>query len=275
MTKYAVLSYDTPYKNGNIGDDIQSLASIHMLRKNNIHEYICISREKLKSYTGEPVHLIMNGWFMQDFTQFPPSENITPVFIGFHCAKEKLVKNNIEYFKRFEPIGCRDTHTKRIFEKYNINAYFSGCLTLAFNETINKNELIYNVDINTNCTYVPNVNIDMSLYTDTTIIEHDCQQWDVQKRFNRANELLDIYKSAKLILTTRLHCVLPCRAFGTNVLFIHKHYNTNPRFTGLKKYINGIDDTVKNFVLDKMTIQKELIINIKAQLNNTFTNLIT
>ena len=274
MTKYAILSYASTK---NIGDDIQSLAAIHMLNKNNIHEYICIDREKLKSYNGEPVHLIMNGWFMHNLKQFPPSKNITPLFIGFHCRKEKLVKKNIEYFKRFEPIGCRDLHTKHIFEKYNVNAYFSGCLTLAFDEVVKKNELIYNVDINTKCKYIPNVNIDMSYYKNATIIEHDISdqslKLNVQKRFNKANELLNIYRNAKLILTTRLHCVLPCRAFGTNVLFIHKRYNSDPRFKGLKKYINGIDDTVGNFILDKMTIQKDLIINIKKKLNYEFTSL--
>jgi len=143
-------------------------------------------------------------------------------------------------------------HTKRMFEKYDIDAYFSGCLTLAFDEVNNKNENIYSVDIN--------AKINKFLHLNPTIIEYDYQERDVQKRFNKANELLEIYKKAKLILTTRLHCALPCRAFGTNVLFMHENYNTDPRFTGLKKYING---------------KKELILNIKKQLNDKFTELVT
>jgi len=252
MTKYAVMSYSPHRKHRNIGDEIQSLAAIHMLKNNNIHEYSHIDRENLINYTGPPVHLIMNGWFMYHLNKFPPAKNITPVFISFHCRKENLIRNNIKYFKRYKPIGCRDMHTKRMFEKYDIDAYFSGCLTLAFDEVNNKNENIYSVDIN--------AKINKFLHLNPTIIEYDYQERDVQKRFNKANELLEIYKKAKLILTTRLHCALPCRAFGTNVLFMHENYNTDPRFTGLKKYING---------------KKELILNIKKQLNDKFTELVT
>ena len=269
MTKYAVLSY---YSN-NIGDDIQSLAAIHLLKNNNIHEYSYINREELKNYTGDPVHLIMNGWFMENLDQFPPAKNITPLFIGFHCSKEKLIRDNIKYFKKAEPIGCRDIHTKHMCQLHNIEAYFSGCLTLAFDEEIKKNELIYNIDIGFPNNHHPNINIHP--YINTIPIRHRSNDLNIQSRFKKANELLDIYKSAKLILTTRLHCVLPCRSFGTNVLFIHKHYNTDSRFTGLKKYINGIDSTVGNFDLDKMTVQKDLIINIRKQLNIRFTDLIT
>ena len=45
----------------NIGDDIQTLG-INFL-KNGITEYTFIDREKLSDYDGEPVKLIMNGWY--------------------------------------------------------------------------------------------------------------------------------------------------------------------------------------------------------------------
>jgi len=280
--KYAVLSYSTP----NIGDDIQSLAAIHLLNNNNIHEYLYVDREKLKSYNGEPVHLVMNGWFMHDLDQFPPSKYITPLFIGFHCASqhhERLIKENIEYFKRFEPIGCRDNHTKNIFHKYNINAYFSGCLTLAFNEISKKDGLIYNVDIkierdrvNLDCN---NEHLFEILHLNKNIIsiEHHINdqslKLNIQNRFDRANELLNLYRNAELVITSRLHCALPCRSFGTNVIFMHNNYNSDPRFKGLEKYINGIDGISKN-ILDKSTIQKDLIIDIKKELNSKFTSLL-
>ena len=67
----------------------------------NKQSYIYIDREKLKSYDGEPVSLLMNGWFMHDITQFPPSDKITPIFISMHVNNEILIKNNIKYFKKY------------------------------------------------------------------------------------------------------------------------------------------------------------------------------
>lgn len=281
MNKYAILSYcNTSCRN--IGDDIQSLAAIHLLKNNNIHEYVYINREELKSYTGPPVRLIMNGWFMHNLDQFPPAKNITPVFIGFHCADRKVVKDNIEYFKRFEPIGCRDIYTQHVFAKSNIKAYFSGCLTLAFDKVIEKNDLIYAVDCSPGDTgtNIGFSEIDIPLYLrykDAIPIKHIYKEdLNIQSGFKKANELLDMYKSAKLIITTRLHCVLPCRAFGTNVIFMHKNYGKEHRFTGLEKYINGSNkNAIESCAPSKMTIQEDLIINIRKQLNNTFTHLIT
>ena len=54
-----------------------------------------------------------------------------------------------------------------------------------------------------------------------------------------ANQLLENYKRAELVITTRLHCILPCRAFNTQAIFMHKNYKNDPRFQGLHKIING------------------------------------
>ena len=134
-SKYAVMWASTV----NIGDDIQTLAAINFLRKKGITEYSFIDREKLSDYDGEPVTLIMNGWFIHKIKKFPPSDKITPVFISVHICHEKLISNNINYFKKYEPIGCRDEATIKKFKKYNINAYFTGCLTLLFDDVKEKN----------------------------------------------------------------------------------------------------------------------------------------
>jgi len=60
-----------------------------------------------------------------------------------------------------------------------------------------------------------------------------------------------------LVITTRLHCVLPCRAFNTDVIFVHKNYNIDPRFDGLHKYINGNTSPIdKNKTIDRKDIKK-------------------
>lgn len=115
----------------NLGDDIQSLASKQYLP----HVDYLIDRERLKKYHfKQKVKLIMNGWYMHNPKNWPPSKNIIPFFISFHLspniAERFLTKESIEYLKSYEPIGCRDISTQNILEKHGIKSYFSGCLTL-------------------------------------------------------------------------------------------------------------------------------------------------
>ena len=52
---------------------------------------------------------------MHNIHKFPPPKKITPVFISVHINQEKLITNNIKYFKNYEPIGCRDNSTVELF----------------------------------------------------------------------------------------------------------------------------------------------------------------
>lgn len=255
--KYAVMWASTK----NIGDDIQTLAGINFLKKKGITEYSYIDRERLSDYDGEPIILIMNGWFTHNINKFPPSNKITPIFISVHINNEYLILKNINYFKKYEPIGCRDMATMQLFHKYNIKAYFSGCLTLYFDRVKEKNEKKYLVDINTNCSYIPNIEIDNSKYKEFEIIKHDFdfdKNKTIEERLILANNLIDKYKHANLVITTRLHCILPCRAFNTNSIFIHANYKTDPRFTGLYDIING--DTK---MTDNISSKNNSILHIK------------
>ena len=137
--KPAVLAY--PHSD-NLGDLIQSIAAKKLLSETPL----AIDREALHTYAGEPVHLILNGWFMENAQHWPPSEKIKPLFISFHInptvAEVFTQPKSITYFKRHQPIGCRDLYTKALLEKNGVEAYFSGCLTLTLNrqDFINKEQ---------------------------------------------------------------------------------------------------------------------------------------
>lgn len=51
-------------------------------------------------------------------------------------------------------------------------------------------------------------------------------------RFAQAQQLLNRYRRASLVVTARMHCALPCVAFGTPVIFVHAGY-MKERFEGL------------------------------------------
>ena len=125
---FAVLSY--PNSN-NLGDFIQSLAARQILGKSEIVE---LDRDQLHNYQKSPVFLIMNGWFMELPTNWPPSEKVSPLFLSFHLnptAKEKMLNHHgLKYLKKHEPIGCRDYYTKRLLSSFGIKTYYSACLTL-------------------------------------------------------------------------------------------------------------------------------------------------
>ena len=70
-----------------------------------------------------------------------------------------------------------------------------------------------------------------------------------------AELLLEKYKKAEIVITSRLHCILPCRAFNTNAIFIHKNYKSDPRFSGLKNIINGDSILTNNINIDRNELE--------------------
>ncbi len=148
--KEALLKYDFTNGGLNIGDYVQSLAAKQFLTDSNP---ILISRENLDQYSGEQVKLIMNGWFLLKGENFPPSEKITPLLVSHHINKsvhEHFKRDEvIDFYKRNEPVGCRDYFTVEFLKSYGVECYYTGCLTLTLSEKYSSNEKtdkIYFVD---------------------------------------------------------------------------------------------------------------------------------
>jgi Polysaccharide pyruvyl transferase len=148
--KKALLKYDFTNEGLNIGDYIQSLAAKQFLNDSNP---ILISRESLHEYDGEEVKLIMNGWFLLKGENFPPSNKIKPLLISHHINtsvhshfKRKEV---IDFYKKNEPVGCRDHFTLKFLEGLGIKCHYTACLTLTLSnkyKSKEKNDTVYFVD---------------------------------------------------------------------------------------------------------------------------------
>lgn len=204
IMEYGLLSYNTE----NIGDDIQSIATEQFLPK---VDYF-VPRDNM-SKIKEKCKIIMNGWFMHKpvrFKQdhrlsfdFPPKNNFEPLFVSTHLIDDSLI--DVEYFKKHEPIGCRDLSTLELFKSKGIDAYFSGCLTLTLKRpNIKRTDNVYCVDCE----------------GDGIHLTHETNEKDYFKRKEIALGLLEKYAGAKKVVTSRLHCYLPCRAFGTPVEYV-------------------------------------------------------
>ena len=232
--KYGLLQHSSL----NIGDEIQSLAARRFMPR--VDCMIYRGHLRLPNGIDGDVKVIVNGYFNHSPDMWPPADNIIPLIISFHINGEKMLdEKKTEYFKQHEPIGCRDYATLRKLERRGVKAYFSGCVTL----TLKRDPSIERDDTTVFCDpfgydleeryYEPGD----SLYQDymsrlfgsqldatrCVHVTHKSATRDPDARFTEAMGFLELYQRAKLVVTSRIHCALPCLAFGTPVLFIeHK-----------------------------------------------------
>lgn len=263
--KYGLVIYkDTD----NVGDDILSYAGCQYLPR---VDYI-IDRENLDTFAPkekEYVATILNGWFLYNKFNWTPSEYLLPLFVGIHFSpvdywgtqEEYLDQYGAEYLKTHEPIGCRDMATLRRMEDRGIEAYFSGCLTLTLEKfpDIQKENKIILVDIRREvCDYIiENTDIDVEIITHEQ--KDRGKAWE--KRKKDVEDLLKKYQSAALVITTRLHCALPCLALGTKVLVIKREdHDFKERMSTFEQYFHHClyEDIVQGKVdLSKIPENKE------------------
>jgi hypothetical protein len=256
---YGLLKYDNSY---NLGDEIQSIAAKSLLP--NISSLIDRDTSSIAKTSHSHINLtqeiriIYNGWFDGQYCQFPPPNQIEPLFISFHInetdhsddktyqcldvcrIQDNSIMNHIDYLKKYEPIGCRDYHTMNILTKKGIACYFSGCLTLTLQNPFNfRNDEILVVDAHLTCKdtfhkLIPQSIRDQAIYISQAIREilpHE-------KKMELAQQFLDRLAKARLVITSRLHTTLPCLAYKTPVIFIHDNL-LDVRFEGLLRYMKA------------------------------------
>ena len=245
--KYGIIVFNETI---NIGDDIQSYAALKRMPKVDYY----IEREKMNEFisnNGENVKVLFSGWFLHNRYRFPPSPYIDPFFISCHfsslddslgVSKEYISSYVIEYLKRYEPIGCRDTSTKKLLSEKGIDNYLSYCLTLTIPkfEGIKKENKVVLVDVPNGVKEKVNKEYSGNIEEIThTLDKKNNSKLSYEKRIENVERLLKKYQSAEFVITTRLHCALPCLALETPVLFIYDDKNID--------IINRISDYIKFF----------------------------
>tara|TARA_B100001057_G_scaffold134126_1_gene133574 strand:- start:341 stop:1273 length:933 start_codon:yes stop_codon:yes gene_type:complete len=263
----------------NIGDYIQTKAVIDILNKQNIK---IVEREKLNNYNGPPIKTIINGWFMENPKNWPPSKNINPLFISFHInpsiVKTFINHESIEYFKKNEPIGCRDYYTRDLLVKNGIKAYFSSCVTLGMErEKYLKSQTPSGVIvIGAFDRLKPDLDYKSPLKFLLSLMKYPLRILNYKiklQKFNRhlfkqkleikrcsqitkniinshsegialAEDMLNKIAGSDIIITSRIHAALPALAMGLKVIFIDEgldHANHKMRLSGLKNYFKTVD----------------------------------
>lgn len=241
--KFASFMYNY---SGNLGDQVQTLAAEQFLPTVDKK----FNRDTLAHVTeAEKYLVIMNGWFSHAPKKcFPPSDSIDPVFFSFHLTdwygdqalNYFLLPESLEYFRKHEPIGCRDRHTMEILKERGVDAFYSKCLTLTFPARSKppSDGRVFLVDAD---------NIPVPGYYRRNAIKVTQAVDDIYSDHLKTlmtKTMLGAYRDhARLVITTKLHCTLPCIAMGIPVIFfgdpddyrvsilhdldvpIHKHIN--------------------------------------------------
>lgn len=219
----------------NIGDDIQCFAAMQYLPSIDCY----INREELDTFEfpenpHETIAAIMNGWYMHCKYHWPPSRNILPLWVSMHISQFDFLGVGTrfldglggEYLKHYAPIGARDISTLHLLHEKGIDAYFSGCLTLTINLPSNESERseILLVDVSEEDEKQILTQYPTSVFTR---VSHDVDpdsysKIPIEERLISVKQLLQRYQQAKCVITSRLHCALPCLALQTPVLLIYK-----------------------------------------------------
>tara|TARA_R110002020_G_scaffold403682_1_gene613793 strand:+ start:438 stop:1310 length:873 start_codon:yes stop_codon:yes gene_type:complete len=213
---YGGLKYDGL---NNLGDQIQSIAAERFLP--NIDKRF--NRDELANYYESKTYaLIMNGWFTHNPSScFPPNKNFLPIYWGFHITDWNdswdhfLSEGSLNHLKLNGPIGCRDNYTAERLKSNGVEAFNSKCLTLTFPKRCSHPSNNWNIIVDVPFP-LPKF-IETNGLRTTHIVE---PTFSAKVKLNQARKLLNLYElSGGLIITTRLHCALPCIAMGIPVIF--------------------------------------------------------
>ncbi len=278
----------------NIGDYIQTKAVIDIIYPTN---YKVLDRESLHTFDDIEIKTIINGWFMENPKNWPPNAKISPLFISFHinpnAENEFLKPKSLNYLKKFEPIGCRDTYTQNLLQSNGVKSYYSSCITTTFErkkylDTSIKPKGVVVIGafdrLNPNIDFTSIHKLILStarfpikklryLIKKRSFENHLRDQKVEFKKYNQitkrkisshqegltlANNMLREIAKSEILITSRIHAAIPALAMGLKVIFINEgldHMNHKSRTSDLNDFYISV--SLKEFFMINLdTIDK-------------------
>ena len=233
----------------NIGDILQFLAIDYLYQTFGIgqKDIYKLRMDEVATYDGEESLVLPLNWcifdpFYMDGDRLNISPKIKPVFLamtlGSRHKDSYFNEYNIQYLKKYEPIGCRDEVTMKVLREYGIDAYLNGCLTATLPRRSKTPA--------TGKTYIVDAPLELEEYIPADILANaKCmtQQYYCSKETFSREELVEEIKAqyreyekeATLVITSRLHVASPCMAMGIPVIFVKRRIDE--RFAWLDKLL--------------------------------------
>jgi len=215
--KIATFHHTTP----NIGDDIQAEALRRLLPR----EDKTFDRDHLSTAEEWDGMLIASGWIGGSQTKDwePPVDTF---FIGCYFTHPKFVPQQSPF-----AIGCRSSETLRYCWRMGVPAWLSYCCSLSLrHDGRERTDKVFAVDVEHGIRrqYFPGaIKLSQFIHKAST---QDQRRKMVETRLGQLQE-------ARLVITSRLHIMLPCVAFGTPVVFV-PHPRTTRRPGRWEDFIN-------------------------------------
>jgi hypothetical protein len=223
----------------NIGDYMQILAIDNVYRQMGIpkEDIIYIDVDDVSTYDGDyvvlPIGLLMHN-VSGDKISDGFSKKIIPVFLCYATYLTQLKKEDVAFLSKYEPIGCRDAYTASLLSQYGIQSYVNGCLTATFPKAdVDRTAFskIFIVDASEELKNAIPDNVKAAATYFSHLVTSELEN---PKAYTKT-----VYEKyvdeAMLVVTSRLHCAVPCMAAGIPVIFACDKYSA--RFTWIDKVI--------------------------------------
>lgn len=209
------------YGGSNLGDSIQTLALLQHVRVGRL-----VLRDELPS--DPELVLAANGWMTKG--RFPTSRDFRAVrYLGIHIPRRLRTPRVAEQLRLGGVVGCRDRATQLFLESHGVPAAFCGCSTLTFPPYHGPREHIVCVDVPDRVVRRVRRRYGQQLGEVLTVTHRSTRRSPsdvdgelIRAQFDRAYHLLGLYRTAALVVTSRLHAALPCLAFGTPLIVLHR-----------------------------------------------------
>lgn len=238
---------DKRYAVANVGESIQSVIMGQIYEKCGVkkEDIVKINQCDVKKYRGEeitlPLRLPLSKENVDDYLPLDPS--ISPYFISLHLHDD-IFENRpdlVEYFLKYQPVGCRDEVSCEYFRVHGIESYIMGCYTLMFPQRENEgsqNKVIC-VDISKALEEaIPN-DIKGNAVRKTHAVpylEYPVSAKEDDRLEKLADGYVNFYKDqARLVVTSRLHAAAPCIAMGIPVILASD--NVDFRYAWIDRFL--------------------------------------
>jgi hypothetical protein len=254
-------------KRNNIGDVFQAMAVVDHLP----HVDLYLDRENLLSAANEgPILLFANGWYMHDYSAFPPPDNIIPVYASVHFSGSQILSSerNREHFRKYGPVGARDYKTLYMLRAAGIPSYFSGCFTLGLKrrpEDGRKRRLLVVDGVDHPLGSETLQRLSSVFACEAEHLSNDPLNEDggfdsyTISALKQAEHILSTYCAATHVVTTKIHCALPCMAMGVPVTLLHPHPKEErlaPARRFLEVYSTGRIERISRDPMTRATVHR-------------------
>lgn len=234
----------------NFGDHLQNIIIKDLYDKMGIdkNDIYVLDFNEISTYNGEYLVLPINQAISHNMQNFL-SPRIIPVFLGISRDSTAITNEECQYFRRFEPIGCRDEAVFNFLDEKGVDCYLNGCITMTMDarKGIPKNSRPYVIE-------APQYALDampQKIKDSAIFLENTCYgTYEDMVGTGTLEELVraryqELKENASVVITSRMHIASPCIGMGIPVVLVRS--TIDYRFSWIDKFVNvyGPDDVEK------------------------------